>query len=184
MCSYKICSRFLFELNSIYCPLFNRNNSISIQDPFSDGSDPAFQKRTLLSSGGPYQSSMNMDPMMRMQFENKDHFAGMRKGWCFTFVNLILILHSYFCSQSNILIPSESSSTNLLRLYLSIPLFLISSPSFKCSPSPSPSVFHFTLLYFCFFLWYYLPSSLFHLCIFYLVWGIIFWRLLPPSGQH
>uniref|UniRef100_A0A3B4C3S4 ARID domain-containing protein n=1 Tax=Pygocentrus nattereri TaxID=42514 RepID=A0A3B4C3S4_PYGNA len=58
----------------------NRNNSISIQDPFSDGSDPAFQKRNLLSSGGPYQSSMNMDPMMRMQFENKDHFAGMRKA--------------------------------------------------------------------------------------------------------
>ncbi|KAL7872889.1 hypothetical protein AOLI_G00119600 [Acnodon oligacanthus] len=58
----------------------NRNNSISIQDPFADGSDPAFQKRNLLSSGGPYQSSMNMDPMMRMQFENKDHFAGMRKA--------------------------------------------------------------------------------------------------------
>ncbi|XP_072545173.1 AT-rich interactive domain-containing protein 1B-like isoform X3 [Salminus brasiliensis] len=60
--------------------LNNRSNSISIQDPFSDGSDPAFQKRNVLSSGGPYQAGMNMDPMMRMQFENKDHFAGMRKA--------------------------------------------------------------------------------------------------------
>uniref|UniRef100_A0A4W4EIP3 ARID domain-containing protein n=1 Tax=Electrophorus electricus TaxID=8005 RepID=A0A4W4EIP3_ELEEL len=58
----------------------NRNSSISIQDPFSEVSDPAFQKRNILSSGGPYQSGMNMDPMIRMQFENKDHFAGMRKA--------------------------------------------------------------------------------------------------------
>ncbi|MCI4382432.1 hypothetical protein PGIGA_G00014860 [Pangasianodon gigas] len=59
----------------------NSNNSVSIQDPFSDGSDPAFQKRNILSSGGSYQSAMNpMDSMMRMQYENKDHFAGMRKA--------------------------------------------------------------------------------------------------------
>ncbi|XP_062863034.1 AT-rich interactive domain-containing protein 1B-like [Trichomycterus rosablanca] len=59
----------------------NSNNSISVQDPFSDGIDPAFQKRNMLNSGGPYQSSMNpMDSMMRMQYENKDHFAGMRKA--------------------------------------------------------------------------------------------------------
>lgn len=62
----------------------NSNNSVSIQDPFSDGSDPAFQKRNVLSSGGSYQSAMNpMDSMMRMQYENKDHFAGMRKGQWF-----------------------------------------------------------------------------------------------------
>ncbi|TSM77400.1 AT-rich interactive domain-containing protein 1B [Bagarius yarrelli] len=59
----------------------NSNNSISIQDPFSDGSDPAFQKRHILGSGGSYQSAVNpMDSMMRMQYENKDHFAGMRKA--------------------------------------------------------------------------------------------------------
>ncbi|XP_022528926.2 AT-rich interactive domain-containing protein 1B isoform X2 [Astyanax mexicanus] len=65
------------QVNSM---LNNRNNSISIQDPFADGSDPAFQKRNVLSSGGPYQAGMNMEPMMRLQFENKDHYAGMRKA--------------------------------------------------------------------------------------------------------
>ncbi|KAF5896234.1 AT-rich interactive domain-containing protein 1B-like, partial [Clarias magur] len=59
----------------------NSNNSVSIQDPFSDGSDPAFHKRNMLSSGGSYQSALNpMDSMMRMQYDNKDHFAGMRKA--------------------------------------------------------------------------------------------------------
>ncbi|XP_076155755.1 AT-rich interactive domain-containing protein 1B-like isoform X3 [Alosa pseudoharengus] len=53
-----------------------RNNSISIQDPFSEASDPSLPKRNSLPPSGPYQP----EPMMRMQFEaNKDPFAGMRK---------------------------------------------------------------------------------------------------------
>ncbi|KAL4624053.1 AT-rich interactive domain-containing protein 1B [Arapaima gigas] len=58
-----------------------RNSAISVQDPFSEVSDPAFQKRNSLPPGGPYQQGANMpDLMMRMQFEaNKDPFTGMRK---------------------------------------------------------------------------------------------------------
>lgn len=57
--------------------VFGRNNSISIQDPFSEANDPSLPKRTSIPPSGPYQP----DPMMRMQFEaNKDPFAGMRKG--------------------------------------------------------------------------------------------------------
>uniref|UniRef100_A0A4W5KCA9 AT-rich interaction domain 1B n=1 Tax=Hucho hucho TaxID=62062 RepID=A0A4W5KCA9_9TELE len=55
----------------------------SVQDPFSEVSDPVFQKRNSLppgGPGGPYQQGVNMPPdmMMRMQYE-KDPFAGMRK---------------------------------------------------------------------------------------------------------
>lgn len=57
---------------------------MSVQDPFSEVSDPAFQKRNSLplgGSGGVYQQGVNMPPnmMMRMQYE-KDPFVGMRKG--------------------------------------------------------------------------------------------------------
>eukprot|EP00062_Callorhinchus_milii_P019668 gi/632974461/ref/XP_007903690.1/ PREDICTED: AT-rich interactive domain-containing protein 1B isoform X2 [Callorhinchus milii] len=59
----------------------NRNNAISVQDPFSDVSDPAFQKRTSMTPNPQYQSGINMPEMMgRMGYEpNKDPFAGMRK---------------------------------------------------------------------------------------------------------
>lgn len=67
--------------NKSYVLVFLNSNSVSVQDPFSDGIDPAFHKRNMLNSGGPYQTPMNpMDSMMRMQYDNKDHFAGMRKG--------------------------------------------------------------------------------------------------------
>eukprot|EP00063_Salmo_salar_P090995 XP_014065830.1 PREDICTED: AT-rich interactive domain-containing protein 1B-like isoform X2 [Salmo salar] len=61
----------------------NRNSVVSVQDPFSEVSDPVFQKRNSLppgGPGGPYQQGVNMPPdmMMRVQYE-KDPFAGMRK---------------------------------------------------------------------------------------------------------
>ncbi|XP_041703392.1 AT-rich interactive domain-containing protein 1B isoform X3 [Coregonus clupeaformis] len=61
----------------------SRSSVVSVQDPFSEVSDPAFQKRNSLplgGSGGAYQQGVNMPPdmMMRMQYE-KDPFAGMRK---------------------------------------------------------------------------------------------------------
>ncbi|CDQ68121.1 unnamed protein product [Oncorhynchus mykiss] len=61
----------------------SRNSVVSVQDPFSEVSDPVFQKRNSLPPGGPgglYQQGVNMPPdvMMRMQYE-KDPFAGMRK---------------------------------------------------------------------------------------------------------
>ncbi|XP_022606792.1 AT-rich interactive domain-containing protein 1B-like [Seriola dumerili] len=57
------------------------NSSVSIQDPFSEVSDPAFQKRaTSLPPSAPYQQGLSMpDMMMRMQYDAKDPFAGMRK---------------------------------------------------------------------------------------------------------
>lgn len=62
-------------------PLLLRS-SVSIQDPFSEVSDPAFQKRTpSLPPSGPYQQGLGMpDMMMRMQYDTKDPFAGMRKS--------------------------------------------------------------------------------------------------------
>nr|XP_029544211.1 AT-rich interactive domain-containing protein 1B-like [Oncorhynchus nerka] len=61
----------------------SRSSVVSVQDPFSEVSDPAFQKRNslpLVGSGGVYQQGVNMPPnmMMRMQYE-KDPFVGMRK---------------------------------------------------------------------------------------------------------
>lgn len=57
-------------------------SSVSIQDPFSEVSDPAFQKRaTTLPPSAPYQQGLSMpDMMMRMQYDAKDPFAGMRKS--------------------------------------------------------------------------------------------------------
>lgn len=55
---------------------------MSVQDPFSEVSDPAFQKRAAsLPPSAPYQQGLSMpDMMMRMQYDAKDPFAGMRKS--------------------------------------------------------------------------------------------------------
>uniref|UniRef100_H2TUK5 AT-rich interaction domain 1B n=1 Tax=Takifugu rubripes TaxID=31033 RepID=H2TUK5_TAKRU len=62
-------------------PLPPNRSSVSVQDPFSEVSDPAFQKRgTPLPPSAPYQQGLTMpDMMMRMQYDTKDPFAGMRK---------------------------------------------------------------------------------------------------------
>uniref|UniRef100_A0A3P8UA35 AT-rich interaction domain 1B n=1 Tax=Cynoglossus semilaevis TaxID=244447 RepID=A0A3P8UA35_CYNSE len=62
-------------------PLPPNRTSVSVQDPFSEVSDPAFQKRTTsLPPSAPYQQGLNMpEMMMRMQYDAKDPFAGMRK---------------------------------------------------------------------------------------------------------
>ncbi|XP_041669108.1 AT-rich interactive domain-containing protein 1B-like isoform X3 [Cheilinus undulatus] len=62
-------------------PLPPNRSSVSVQDPFSEVSDPAFQKRaTSLPPSAPYQQGISMpDMMMRMQYDTKDPFAGMRK---------------------------------------------------------------------------------------------------------
>nr|XP_061824650.1 AT-rich interactive domain-containing protein 1B-like isoform X1 [Nerophis lumbriciformis] len=56
-------------------------SSVSVQDPFSEVSDPAFQKRSSsLPPSSSYQQGLGMpDMMMRMQYDTKDPFAGMRK---------------------------------------------------------------------------------------------------------
>ncbi|KAG7460618.1 hypothetical protein MATL_G00200640 [Megalops atlanticus] len=55
----------------------SRNNSISVQDPFSEVSDPAFQKRGSLTPGAPYQQGGNApDALMRMQYEASARKAG------------------------------------------------------------------------------------------------------------
>ncbi|XP_039904869.1 AT-rich interactive domain-containing protein 1B-like isoform X2 [Simochromis diagramma] len=62
-------------------PLPPNRSSVSVQDPFSEVSDPAFQKRTpALPPSATYQQGISMpDMMMRMQYDAKDPFAGMRK---------------------------------------------------------------------------------------------------------
>ncbi|XP_058470891.1 AT-rich interactive domain-containing protein 1B-like isoform X4 [Solea solea] len=62
-------------------PLPPNRSSVSVQDPFSEVSDPAFQKRApSLPPTAPYQQGLSMpDMMMRMQYDAKDPFAGMRK---------------------------------------------------------------------------------------------------------
>lgn len=62
--------------------LTSPRSSVSIQDPFSEVNDPAFQKRaTALPPAAPYQQGLGMpDMMMRMQYDTKDPFAGMRKS--------------------------------------------------------------------------------------------------------
>uniref|UniRef100_A0A8C3FZB8 AT-rich interaction domain 1B n=1 Tax=Cyclopterus lumpus TaxID=8103 RepID=A0A8C3FZB8_CYCLU len=62
-------------------PLPPNRSSVSIQDPFSEVSDPAFQKRAASQPpSAPYQQALSMpDMMMRMQYDAKDPFAGMRK---------------------------------------------------------------------------------------------------------
>ncbi|XP_062413421.1 AT-rich interactive domain-containing protein 1B isoform X2 [Pungitius pungitius] len=62
-------------------PLPPNRSSVSVQDPFSEVSDPAFQKRAAsLAPSAPYQQGLSMpDMMMRMQYDAKDPFAGMRK---------------------------------------------------------------------------------------------------------
>uniref|UniRef100_A0A3B4A9M7 ARID domain-containing protein n=1 Tax=Periophthalmus magnuspinnatus TaxID=409849 RepID=A0A3B4A9M7_9GOBI len=62
-------------------PLPPNRSSVSVQDPFSEVNDPAFQKRApSLPPSGPYQQGLAMpDMMMRMHYDTKDPFAGMRK---------------------------------------------------------------------------------------------------------
>lgn len=63
------------------CMTFNhRNSGVSVQDPFSDSSDPAFQKRANVPPGMMYQQGGGgMDA--RMQYDaNKEPYGGQRKG--------------------------------------------------------------------------------------------------------
>ncbi|KAM8833554.1 AT-rich interactive domain-containing protein 1B isoform 1-T1 [Synchiropus picturatus] len=62
-------------------PLPSSRSTVSVQDPFSEVNDPAFHKRgTSLPPSAPYQQNLGMpDMMMRMQYDAKDPFAGMRK---------------------------------------------------------------------------------------------------------
>jgi len=64
------------------CP--TSRSSVSLQDPFADGGDPAFSRRNALTPNSQsYQPGMGGPEMMgRMgPYEpNKDPFGGMRKG--------------------------------------------------------------------------------------------------------
>ncbi|XP_015243253.1 PREDICTED: AT-rich interactive domain-containing protein 1B-like [Cyprinodon variegatus] len=87
-------------------PLPPNRSSVSVQDPFSEVSDPAFQKRTgSLPPSAPYQQALGMpDMMMRMQYDAKDPFAGMRK-----------------MAGADPYIPSQMSSGGMQDLYSRAP---------------------------------------------------------------
>ncbi|XP_029475105.1 AT-rich interactive domain-containing protein 1A [Rhinatrema bivittatum] len=59
-----------------------RNNSVGLQDVFSDGSDPTFPKRNSMTPNPGYQPGMNTSDLMgRMPYEpNKDPYGSMRKA--------------------------------------------------------------------------------------------------------
>uniref|UniRef100_A0A8B9LEY1 AT rich interactive domain 1B (SWI1-like) n=1 Tax=Astyanax mexicanus TaxID=7994 RepID=A0A8B9LEY1_ASTMX len=59
-----------------------RSSGVSVQDPFSESCDPAFQKRGNVPPGVMYQQSANVgDPSVRMQYDaNKEPYGGPRKG--------------------------------------------------------------------------------------------------------
>uniref|UniRef100_A0A3B5BD41 AT-rich interactive domain-containing protein 1B-like n=1 Tax=Stegastes partitus TaxID=144197 RepID=A0A3B5BD41_9TELE len=64
-------------------PVNRSIGGVSVQDPFSEGSDPAFHsKRGPGPGGAPYQQGgAPADPSMRIQYDaNKDPFGGQRKG--------------------------------------------------------------------------------------------------------
>ncbi|KAG9332257.1 hypothetical protein JZ751_015466 [Albula glossodonta] len=64
-------------------PMPGARSSVNLQDPFSDGSDPAFPRRNSITPNSGYQPGMATPEMMsRMPpYEpNKDPFGAMRKG--------------------------------------------------------------------------------------------------------
>lgn len=72
------------QLHSLAVPL-RIVGGVSIQDPFSEGSDPAFHnKRGPGPGGGPYQQGgAPTDPSIRIQYDaSKDLYGGARKGQC------------------------------------------------------------------------------------------------------
>lgn len=61
---------------------------MNLQDPFADGSDPAFSRRNTMTPNSGYQSGMSTPEMpgrMGPYEPNKDPFSGMRKGKNFQF---------------------------------------------------------------------------------------------------
>lgn len=71
---------------------------MNLQDPFADGSDPAFSRRNTMTPNSGYQSGMSTPEMpgrMGPYEPNKDPFSGMRKGksiWFEFFFFLFLLL--------------------------------------------------------------------------------------------
>ncbi|KAM4633553.1 AT-rich interactive domain-containing protein 1B isoform 4-T4 [Polymixia lowei] len=64
-------------------PANRSSGGVSVQDPFSEGNDPAFHtKRGPGPAGSPFQQGPGpVEPPMRMQYDaNKDPYGGVRKG--------------------------------------------------------------------------------------------------------
>lgn len=79
---------------------------MSVQDPFSEGSDPAFHSKRGPGPGcPPYQQGGGpTDPSLRMQYDaNKDPYGGSRKGDDVMIFDLQQPLALYFCSSSRFL---------------------------------------------------------------------------------
>lgn len=71
---------FICVLIPVCLTFMSRNSGVSVQDPFSDSSDPAFQKRAGVPPGMMYQQGGGgIDT--RMQYDaNKEPYGGQRKG--------------------------------------------------------------------------------------------------------
>lgn len=77
MCTSYEYFKILFSCSAVVS--LRNVGGVSIQDPFSEGSDPAFHNKR---GGAPYQQGGGpADPSMRMQYDaNKDPYGGPRKG--------------------------------------------------------------------------------------------------------
>uniref|UniRef100_A0AAY5EFI1 AT-rich interactive domain 1B n=1 Tax=Electrophorus electricus TaxID=8005 RepID=A0AAY5EFI1_ELEEL len=76
-------------------------SGVSVQDPFCESSDPAFQKRTGVPPGMmfPQQGGGGADVSVRMQYDARESFGGPRKG------------------SSESFVPGQMSSTSLQDVY-------------------------------------------------------------------
>ncbi|MGH0177126.1 UNVERIFIED_CONTAM: hypothetical protein FKN15_074323 [Acipenser sinensis] len=85
-----------------------RPNMVNLQDPFADGSDPAFQRRNSMTPNSGYQPEM----MSRMQYEpNKDPFGAMRKGKDFSPVHSSTVCGEQFMS------PGQGPNSGMTEQY-------------------------------------------------------------------
>lgn len=95
---------------------------MSVQDPFSEVSDPAFHsKRGPGPSGAPYlQGGGPTDPSVRIQYDANKDLYGVRKGQnqkrmsFFVIVDWLISLQSLFCAKT-----FRSLSKAKIRLYQS-----------------------------------------------------------------
>lgn len=74
-------------------PLLLCRSSVNVQDPFSEGNDPAFPRKNLTPNSA-YQASMNTPEMqgrMGSYEPNKDPFGNMRKGGHSSWVDVFFV---------------------------------------------------------------------------------------------
>lgn len=82
----------MYSFVVLILPHIFRNSGVSVQDPFSESSDPAFQKR------GPMHGGVSGDATSRMQFDtSKDPYGTARKGVLLLQLPHMGLVSRFFC---------------------------------------------------------------------------------------